>query len=177
MSCLRRLIGLNQVIYPTLSDKARIAWEIEGGYRRWFTIQDLNQRRARSLHRRFACQLSTIKALLSKQFLQQILNTSLTKHSDVFRKNAIADSGEQQSDTFEHFKGRVVRISSLRISKTVYFLKSNRSMWILGLIGTLVFSVMAVGAAVFLLLLLIGLFFLIVCLLKSAYRFLRELTE
>lgn len=47
-------------------------------------------------------------------------------------------------------------------------------MWILGVIGTLVFSVMAVGAAVFLLRLLIGLFFLIVCLLKSAYRFLHK---
>ena len=48
------------------------------------------------------------------------------------------------------------------------------AMWILGLIGTLVFSVMAVGVAVFLLRLLIGLFLLIVCLLKSAYRFLHK---
>ena len=47
-------------------------------------------------------------------------------------------------------------------------------MWILGVIGTLVFSVMAVGVVVFLLRLLIGLFFLIVCLLKGAYRFLQK---
>ena len=45
-------------------------------------------------------------------------------------------------------------------------------MWILGVIGTLVFSAMTVGVVVFLLRLLIGLFFLIVCLLKSVYRFL-----
>ena len=52
--------------------------------------------------------------------------------------------------------------------------QGGAAMWILGLIGTLVFSVMAVGVVVFLLRLLIGLFLLIVCLLKSAYRFLHK---